>query len=89
MLIMNCSNETMFGKVILVDPDSIELPLYRNMYFIDQDDEDGYRKTADKSNLMMEGLSENNPTAFGEQFFKLPSFTTIADYIEDNIDEFI
>lgn len=89
MLIMNCSNETMLGKVTLVDPDSIDLPLHENMYFVDEDDKDGYRKTADKSNLMIEALSENNPTAFGEQYFKLPGFSQIAEHIEDNIDDFI
>ena len=86
---MNCCNETMVGKVILVDPDSIELPFYENMRIIDKDDEDGYRKTADKSNLMVEALSENNVTAFGERYFGLPGFTMIAEHIEDNIDDFI
>lgn len=89
MQITNCSNETMLGKVFLSNPDDIELKLYENMYFVDADDEEGYRKTADKSNLMMEALSENNPTAFGEQYFKLPTFTSIAEHIEDNLDEFI
>lgn len=89
MLICDICNETMVGKVYLVDQDSIDLTLYENMYIIDKDDEDGYRKTADKSNLMMEGLSENNPTEFGRHFFKLPTFTQIAEHIEDNIDDFI
>ena len=89
MLISNASNETMVGKVFLVDPDSIELKFYENMYLVDVDDEIGYKKTADKSNLMMEGLSENNPIAFGEQFFKLPGFTSIADHIECNLEDFL
>ena len=89
MQIMNCSNETMVGKVFLTHPENIELKMYENMYLVDEDDEVGYRKTADISNLMMEGLSENNPTAFGEQYFKLPSFTLIAEHIADNLDEFI
>lgn len=89
MNIMNCCNETMVGKVFLVDPDNIELTLYENMYFVDEDDKEGYRKTADKSNLMMEGLSENNPTEFGRQYFKLPTFTQIAEHVADNIDDFI
>lgn len=89
MLIMNSSNETMVGKVYLEDPDSIEIKLYENMYIIDGDDQVIYNKTADKSNLMVEGLSENNPTAFGETFFHLPSFTQIATHIEDNIEDFI
>jgi len=89
MLISNSSNDTLVGKVFLVDEDSIEITLYDNMYFVDKDDEKGYEKTADKSNLMMEGLSENNPTAFGETYFKLPSFTSIAEHIENNIDNFI
>ena len=89
MLIMNCSNDTMVGKVFLVDPDSIELKMYENMYLVDGDDEIGYKKTADKSNLMMEGLSENNPLAFGEQFFKLPSFTEVATEMETHLEDFI
>ena len=79
----------MVGKVYLEDPDSIEIKLYENMYIIDGDDQVIYNKTADKSNLMVEGLSENNPTAFGETFFHLPSFTQIATHIEDNIEDFI
>lgn len=89
MCIMNSSNETMVGKVYLSNPDDIELKLYENMYFVDSDDEDGYRKTADKSNLMVEGLSEDNPISFGEQFFKLPSYTSISEYINDHLEEFM
>lgn len=89
MQVTNSSNETMVGKVILTHPEDIELPFYENMYIVDEDDRDGYRKTADISNLMVEGLSENNPTVFGQQFFKLPSFTMIAEHIEDNLDDFI
>jgi hypothetical protein len=79
----------MVGKVFLVDPDNIDIPMYDNMYVIDGDDQVIYNKTTDKSNLMMEGLSENNPTAFGQTFFKLPSFTAIANHIEDNLDDFM
>lgn len=89
MQISNSSNDTLVGKVFLVNPDDIEIEIYSNMYFVDKEDEEGYYKTADKGNLMMEGLSENNPTAFGEVFLKLPSFTSIAEHIADNIDDFI
>ena len=89
MLIMNSSNETMVGKVFLVHPEDIDIPLYDNMYIIDCDDQKGYEKTMDISNLMMEGLSENNPTEFGRTFFKLPTFTQLAEEIEDNLDDFI
>ena len=89
MAIMNCCNETMVGKVVLDDPDAIDVPLYENMYMVDDDDQKNYYKTANVSNLMMEGLSEDNPTEFGRQYFNLPTFTEIAEYIEDNIDEFI
>ena len=88
MCVMNSSNETMLGKVFVSNPDDIELPVYENMYFVDADDEDGYRKTADKSNLMVEGLSEDNPIAFGQQYFKLPSYTVLSEYISDHLDEF-
>lgn len=89
MQISNSSNDTLVGKVFLNNPDEIEIELYQNMYFVDSDDEEGYYKTADKGNLMMEGLSENNPTAFGEVFLNLPSFTSIAEHIADNINDFI
>ena len=89
MQIMNASNDTMFGKVFLVHPERFEIKLYDNMYIIDKDDEKGYEKTADVSNLMMEGLSENNPTEFGRVYFGLPTFTQLAEEIEDNIDDFI
>ena len=89
MLIMNCSNETMVGKVFLVNPEDINIKLYENMYIIDGDDQVIYDKTADPSNLMMEGLSENNPTAFGSVFLNLPSLTSVLDKIDENIDKFI
>lgn len=89
MLIMNCCNETMVGKVYLEEPELINIQFYDNMRIIDGDDEVIYKKTADPSNLMVEGLSENNPAVFGEIFFGLPSFTQIADHIEDNIEDFI
>lgn len=89
MKIMNSCNECMVGKVFLVDPDSIQIPLYDNMYLIDTDDEDSYRKTGDKSNLMMEALSENNITEFGRLYFQLPTFTMLSEYVEDHLEEFI
>ena len=89
MQIMNASNDTMFGKVFLVHPERFEIKLYDNMYIIDEKDAKGYEKTADVSNLMMEGLSENNPTEFGRVYFGLPTFTQLAEEIEDNIDDFI
>ena len=88
MKIMNSCNECMVGKVFLADPDSIQIPLYDNMYLIDTDDEDSYRKTGDKSNLMMEALSENNITEFGRLYFQLPTFTMLSEYVEDHLEEF-
>ena len=89
MNIMNCCNETLLGKVILLEPEKIKIPVYENMYFVDADDEKNYSKTADVSNLMVEALSENNPTEFGRQYFNLPTFTDIAEHISDNIDDFV
>lgn len=89
MQIMNSCNETLVGKVFLVHPEDIQLELYDNMYIVDKDDEIGYYKTNDPSNLMMEGLSEGNPTEFGRLFFKLPTFTQLCEEIEDNLDDFI
>lgn len=89
MLIMNCCNDTMLGKVFLVNEDDIEIKLYDNMYIVDGDDQVIYNKTSIASNLMMEALTENNPTEFGRQYFKLPTFTEIASNIEKNIDLFI
>ena len=89
MLIMNSSNETMVGKVYLEHPEDIDIKLYENMYIIDGDDQVIYNKTADPSNLMVEGLSENNPTAFGQTFFKLPPLTSILNHIEENIEDFV
>lgn len=89
MQVMNSCNETLVGKVFLVHPEDIELTFYENMYLVDPDDEVGYKKTADVSNLMMEGISEDDPVTFGRTFFKLPGFTDIAEYVEDNIDSFL
>lgn len=89
MCIMNCCNDTMVGKVYLIDEDGIEIKMYANMYTVDKDDDVIYKKTSNPSNLMMEALSENNPTAFGEQFFHLPSFTSIASEIDKHMDLFI
>ena len=41
------------------------------------------------SGIDTEGLSEDNPIAFGEQFFKLPSYTQLSEYISDHLDEFV
>lgn len=89
MLCMNCCNDTMVGKVYLINEDDIEVKMYDNMYTTDSDDEVIYRKSSIASNLLVEGLTENNPTAFGEQFFKLPSFTSIASDMEKHIDLFL
>lgn len=86
---MNCCNDTMVGKVFLVNEDEIEIKMYDNMWIVDHDDQIIYNKSSNASNLMMEALSENNPTAFGEQFFNLPSFTEIASNIEKHLDLFI
>lgn len=88
-LISNACNDTMLGKVFLINPEGIEIKRYDNMYTVDKKDEICYQKTSDPSNLMMEALTEDNPTAFGETYFKLPSFTTIADHIEEHFDLFI
>ena len=89
MLISNCSNDTMLGKVFLVEPEKIDIKLYDNMKIIDSDDQVIYNKTADPSNLMMEGLSENNPLAFGETYLNLPSCTSLLDQLEDNLESFL
>lgn len=59
------------------------------MWIVDKDDQVTYDKTSNASNLMVEGLSEDNPTVFGETYFHLPSFTDIASHIEDHIDLFL
>lgn len=59
------------------------------MWIVDNDDQVTYNKTSDPNNLMIEGLSEDNPTVFGETYFRLPSFTNIASHIEDHIDLFL
>lgn len=89
MLIMNCCNDTMLGKIYLIDEDGIEIKMFDNMYTTDKEDEVIYRKSSIVSNLMVEGLSEDNPTAFGEQFLNLPSFTLIASDMEKHIDLFL
>lgn len=88
MLIANCSNDTMLGKVFLEREQDIDIKMYDNMYAVDKDDQKTYDKTSNASNLMVEGLSEDNPTVFGETYFKLPSFTEIASEIEDDLNSF-
>lgn len=88
-LIMNCCNDTMLGKVYIIDQDGIEIQRFDNMYTVNKKDEIVYQKTLDPSNLMVEGLSEDNPTRFGEQFLDLPSFTAIATDMEKHIDLFL
>ena len=87
--IMNCSNETLVGKVYLKNPEEISIELFPNMWIVDGDDEDIYKKTCDPSVLLVEGLAEDNVMRFGEVYFKLPSFSLIADQIENNIDKFL
>lgn len=89
MRVANCSNETMVGKVFLEHPEEIELEKYSNMYTVDSDDEILWDKTNIVNNLMIEGLTEDNPTEFGRVFFGLPTFTEIATHLEDHKDDFL
>jgi len=89
MLIMNSCNETMVGKVFLLEPGKINIKFYENMYFVDKKDEVGYEKTKDPSNLLVEYLSQSDPLDFGHVIFGLPEPTEILDYIGDNIDDFV
>jgi hypothetical protein len=89
MLIMDSSNETMVGKVILLEPNKVKVKFYDNFYFVDKKDELGYEKTKDPSNLMVEWLTQNDPLDFGYWVLNLPEATSILDHISDNIDDFI
>lgn len=87
--VTNLSNETMVGKVFLDHPEDFTPKMYSNMYIVDSDDEISYKKTNIADNLMMEALTEDNPTEFGRVYFGLPTFTEIAQHIEKNKDQFI
>lgn len=87
--VMNSCNETMVGKVFLEHPEDFNIELYSNMYLVDEKDEIAFNKTNVAENLMMEGLTEDNPTEYGRVWFGLPGFTEIAEYLEDHVDKFI
>jgi dsDNA-binding SOS-regulon protein len=89
MLIMNSCNETMIGKVIVLEPNKIKVKLYDNMYFVDKKDEVGYDKTKDPSNLMMEWLSQDDPIDFGHCVLNLPEPTELLEFIAENKDDFV
>lgn len=89
MLIMNSCNETMVGKVFLLEQDKVRIEFYENMYFVDKKDEVGYDKTKDPSNLMMEYLSQADPLNFGYTILRLPGATEVLDYIGENLEEFL
>lgn len=87
MLVANISTETMVGKVFLEAP--MEVPMYDNMWIVDSKDETIYNRTANASNLLVEGLSEDNPLAFGQLYLHLPSMDEIFEDVEEHLEELV
>lgn len=86
--ITNCTNDTLFGKVFLLNPSEVEMPFYENFRIVDADDESTYSKIK-SSAWMMELYSERDPLCFGERVMGLPSATSILNEINENLKDFI
>ena len=70
IIIMNCSNDTMVGKFILVNPEDVKLKVYGNFKLYKKDPD--YSKI-DVSNAVMEYYSQQDDLSFGTAVLRLPS----------------
>lgn len=86
--ITNCTNDTLVGKVFLLNPSDVEMPFYNNFKIIDAADEQTYSKIQ-SSSWMMELYSERDPLSFGERILGLPDVSSILSEIDDDIDDFL
>lgn len=87
-MISNCTNETLVGKVFLLNPDDVKIPFCSNFRIIDAKDEETYSKIK-SSAWVMELWSQRDVLSFGEVVLNLPSPTTVLSEIGDDLDFFM
>lgn len=88
VMISNCTNETLVGKVFLLNPDDVKIPFCSNFRIIDAKDEETYSKIK-SSAWVMELWSQRDVLSFGEVVLNLPSPTTVLSEIGDDLDFFM
>lgn len=84
VLITNCTNDTLVGKVFLLNPDDVKLPFCDNFRIIDAKDEETYSKIK-SSPWVIELWSERDVLTFGEVVLGLPSPTELLNEIGDDL----
>lgn len=84
VIIMNASNETLIGKVIIDNPADVEIPKYMMFQFKDNE-LSSYKE--DPSNFMLEVMTEKDPFNFGELFLSLPNPSSVLDKVDSIIDQ--
>lgn len=87
MILMNLSNDSFFGKVMLQNPKKFNIPIYASFIFDDKAKE-REEYSQDPSNFMMEVLSGGHFTILFEMFCEMPSVIEILDHIEKNMKDF-
>ena len=88
ILITNCNNDNLVGKVFLLDPNCINMPFHENFKIIDAKDEETYQKIK-ASAWIMELYSERDILTFCQAILNLPSPMDILSDIGEHLDEFI
>ena len=86
MILMNLSNDTFFGKVILKNAPKFKIPIYPSFIF-DHKNKEREEYKQDPSNFMIEVLSGEHYTILSELFCEMPSMDKILTYIEEHIDD--
>lgn len=86
IVIDNISNETLFGKVYLVNPEEFEIPIYDSFKFYG-DERAKYK--LDVSNFMLECYSERDSFDFGNLFLNLPDPSEVLALVDEHIEELL
>ena len=88
VMICNCNNESLVGKVFLLNPDDVKLPFCDNFRIIDAKDERTYSKIK-SSPWIMELWSERDVLSFGEVVLGLPNPVDVLTDIGDDLAYFM
>jgi len=87
VMVANSNNESLVGKVFLLDPDDVKMPFCNNFWIVDAKDEKTYSKIK-SSAWVMELWSEGDVLSFGEVVLGLPSASDILTEVGDDLKYF-
>lgn len=86
ILVMNASNETMIGKVFIMNPDDVKIPVYNSFRFVGKEESDNAK--IEPGSWIMEQLSTGDVLNLGHVALHLPEIDTILNHIGNHIKEF-